>query len=217
MPSVNARRAFGAFLFISSLSAASSGVARADPPAPVSSAARPVTPTPAPAIVISPAPADAKRAAQPSIAAPHNAPAPPAVEVGLPAPTPRSPERPALDRKADTRRWLIVGGASATALGVVMGTAFAILSENKRAERDRQIDATRGCQGLACEPYNAPERARGGFLTGALVSFIAAGALGAGTLTYSLVTRPKRSRVGAASATVSIGPGGAAARVGISW
>lgn len=204
MPSVNAGRAFGAFLFISSLSAGSSSLARAEP-------------IPSTSPTSTPAPVESRPAAQPVVVATRAVPVAAVVDVGPTTTAARSPEPRPVDRKADTRRWMIVSGAAATTLGVVMGTAFAILSESKRAERDKQIDATRGCQGLACEPYNAPERSRGAFLTGALVSFLAAGAIGAGTLTYSLVTRPKKSRMGAASATVSIGPEGAAARVGITW
>ena len=209
MPSVNARRAFGAFLFMSSSIVASTGVARADPPARAPAAALPVA--------TAPAPAAPKRAEQPTRVATRDVGVGPVADGRAAAPAERTPERPAADRKADPRRWMIVGGASATALGVVMGTAFTILSEDKRVDRDRQIVATGGCQGLACEPYNAPERARGAFLTGALVSFLAVGAIGAGTLTYALVARPKKSTPRAASAAVSVGPGGAAARVGISW
>jgi hypothetical protein len=121
-----------------------------------------------------------------------------------------------VDRSDGPKRWIVVGGVAATAVGAAMGAGFAIASEVKRQERDEQIVATLGCRNLACEPYNAPERARGGFLTASLVSFLAAGAIGAGTLTYSLVTRTKTSS-GAASATVSAGPGGVSGVVGITW
>jgi hypothetical protein len=97
-----------------------------------------------------------------------------------------------------------------------MGAGFAIASEVNRHERDEHDAATRGCHGGACEEYNVPERARGHFLTASLVSFLAAGAIGAGTLTYSLVTRAKETK-GGVTATVSAGPGGVAGRVGITW
>jgi hypothetical protein len=195
---------------MSSSIAASSGVARADPPAPAPAAATPVAAT---------TPVAAKRAEQPTLVATRDVRVGPVADAGATTPAAKAPDRVVTDKAADRRRWMIVGGASATALGIVMGTAFTILSEDQRAERDRQIVATHGCQGLACEPYNAPERARGAFLTGALVSFLAAGAVGAGTLTYALVTRPKKSapHAATATATVSAGPGGAAARVGINW
>jgi hypothetical protein len=111
---------------------------------------------------------------------------------------------------------IVIAGIATTAVGVAMGAGFAIASEVKRQERDEQIVATLGCRNLACEPYNAPERARGGFLTASLVSFLAAGAIGAGTLTYSLVTRTKKS-TGATSATVSAGLGGIAGAMRITW
>jgi hypothetical protein len=113
---------------------------------------------------------------------------------------------------------IVIAGIVTTAVGVALGTGFAIASEVKRQERDgHQIILLSGCRDhLACEPYNAPERARGGFLTASLVSFLAAGAIGAGTLTYSLVTRT-RSSSGATSATVSAGPGGVSGVVGITW
>jgi hypothetical protein len=99
-----------------------------------------------------------------------------------------------------------------------MGAGFAIASEVKRQERDEhQIFLTSGCRDhLACEPYNAPERARTSFVNASLVSFLAAGAIGAGTLTYSLATRTKKS-TGATSATVSAGPGGVSGAVKITW
>jgi hypothetical protein len=113
---------------------------------------------------------------------------------------------------------IVIAGIVTTAVGVALGTGFAIASEVKRQERDEyQVILLSGCgDHLACEPYNAPERARGGFLTASLVSFLAAGAIGAGTLTYSLVTRT-RSSSGATSATVSAGPGGVSGVVGITW
>jgi hypothetical protein len=113
-------------------------------------------------------------------------------------------------------RAIVVAGAAATALGMAMGTGFAIASEVNRHARNEQRDATRGCHGIACEPYNAPERARGHFLTASLVSFLAAGAIGAGTLTYSLVTRAQESK-GRMKATASVGAGRVAGMVEITW
>jgi tetratricopeptide (TPR) repeat protein len=140
------------------------------------------------------------------------------VEVSMVAPTRDSTVSPPVDRSDGSRRWIVVSGAAATAVGVAMGAGFAIASEVKRQERDEhQIFLTSGCRDhLACEPYNAPERARTSFVNASLVSFLAAGAIGAGTLTYSLATRTKKS-TGATSATVSAGPGGVSGAVKITW
>ena len=160
---------------------------------------------------------EARRAGYPPIAETREVAAGSIVDVSMTVPDKQSTVSGPVDRSEGSRRGIIlVGGVAATAVGVAMGAGFAIASEAKRQERDEQIGATTGCRGLACEPYNAPERARGHFLTASLVSFLAAGAIGAGTLTYSLVTRAKKSG-GAASATVSAGPGGVAGVVGMTW
>jgi hypothetical protein len=112
---------------------------------------------------------------------------------------------------------IVVAGVAVTALGAAMGAGFAIASEANRHERDEHEDLKKSdCHDVACEAYNAPERARGHFLTASFVSFLAAGAIGAGTLTYSLVTRAKKTK-GGATATVSAGPGGVAGSVKIIW
>jgi hypothetical protein len=130
-----------------------------------------------------------------------------------PAPPPAPPEKTASDPPLGA---LVIAGIATTSLGMTMGTGFAIASEVKRSERDAHIDVTRGCHGLTCEPYNAPERARASFLNVSAASFIVAGAVGAGTLTYALVTRAKKTR-SEATATVSAGPGGVAGVVSFTW
>ena len=133
-----------------------------------------------------------------------------------PASPPSSPDKTA-SAPPERMDALVIVGIATTAVGAVMGTGFIIASEAKRHERDEhQGLVTGGCRGLACEPYNAPERARARFMNASLVSFLAAGAIGAGTLTYSLVTRTKKSS-GAASAAVSVGSGGVAGAVTITW
>jgi hypothetical protein len=53
-------------------------------------------------------------------------------------------------------------------------------------------------------------------LTASLVSFLAAGAIGSGTLVYSLATRPDRAG-GQVKATASVGAGGVAGAIEFSW
>ncbi len=133
-----------------------------------------------------------------------------------PALSPAPPEKITSDPPT---RAIVVAGAAATALGVAMGTGFAVVSEVKRSERNAAWkEGPSPCYKTfaECEPYNRAERARGHFLTASLVSFLAAGAIGAGTLTYSLVTRAKKTK-GEATATVSAGPGGVAGMVRWTW
>jgi hypothetical protein len=159
---------------------------------------------------------EARRRGSPSITETRDVAAGAIVEVSLVALPRRAPEPLPVNRSDGPQKWIVVTGVAATALGAAMGAGFAIASEVNRHERDEHDAATRGCHGGACEEYNVPERARGHFLTASLVSFLAAGAIGAGTLTYSLVTRAKETK-GGVTATVSAGPGGVAGRVGITW
>jgi hypothetical protein len=135
----------------------------------------------------------------------------------VPPPPPElPPAAPPQKVKSDSPTGVFVAGGIGAAVALTLGAGFAITSEVKRQERNKQIDATRGCHGLACEPYNAPERSRGAFLTASIVSFLAAGAIGAGTLTYSLVRQEGKSKR-EATATVTAGPGGAAGVVSVTW
>jgi hypothetical protein len=154
---------------------------------------------------------EARRPGYPSIAETREVRAGSVVEVSLTAPS--MIERPHDDRGGGARRWVIVTGATATGLGAAMGAGFAILSEVKRHDRDATP-----CYRYAadCGPKNALERARGGFLTASLVSFLAAGAIGSGTLVYTLATRPDKAG-GQVKATASVGAGGVAGAVELSW
>ena len=160
---------------------------------------------------------EARRLGYPLVARDREVRAGSVVEVDLTVPAAK--ESLPVDKRGGSKGWVIAGTA-ATALGVAMGTGFAILSEVKRHERDdaKKNGATSICReiGGGCEPYNAPEHARGAFLTASLVSFLAAGAIGAGTLTYSLATRTNDSR-GQVKATASLGAGRVAGAVEISW
>lgn len=127
---------------------------------------------------------------------------------------PPPPPPPPLNARNDSRARVLLAGGIVTGVALALGTGFAIASEVKRQERD---DASTRClRGPDCEPYNAPERARGGFLTASLVSFVAAGAIGSGTLVYSLMTSEDTSR-GEVKATASIGPGRVAGAIEFSW
>ncbi len=162
---------------------------------------------------------EARRRGYPPIAETREVAAGAVVEVSLTVPAMRSPEPLPVDRGAGTKRWVVVTGVAATALGAALGTGFAVLSEVKRSERNAAWkEGPSPCYKTyaECEPYNRAEGARGGFLTASLVSFLAAGAIGAGTLTYSLVTRAKKTK-GEATATVSAGPGGVAGMVRWTW
>jgi hypothetical protein len=160
---------------------------------------------------------EARRLGYPLVAKDREVRAGSVVEVDLTAPAVK--EGLPVDRRGGSRGWIIAGTA-ATALGVAMGTGFAILSEVKRHERDdaKKAGGASFCRQISdnCEPYNAPERARGAFLTASFVSFLAAGAIGAGTLTYSLATRTHDSR-GQVKATASLGAGRVAGALEISW
>ncbi len=163
---------------------------------------------------------EARRRGYPSIAETREVAAGSFVEVDLTVPAMKPVEPLPVDRSVGPKRWVVVAGTAATALGVAMGAGFAVASEVKRHERNDawKDGASWPCYNTVaeCEPYNAPERARGGFLTASLVSFLAAGAIGAGTLTYSLVTRAKESK-GRMKATASVGAGRVAGAIEISW
>jgi tetratricopeptide (TPR) repeat protein len=159
---------------------------------------------------------EARRRGYPPIVETREVAAGAVVEVSLTVPATKSPGLLPLDRSGGPQKWVVVTGVAATALGAALGAGFAIASEVNRHERNKHDAATLGCQGIACEPYNAPERARGQFLTASLVSFLAAGAIGAGTLTYTLVTRAKKTQ-GGATATVSAGPKSVAGSVAMTW
>jgi hypothetical protein len=107
---------------------------------------------------------------------------------------------------------LVGTAASIAALGATVG--FSIASENKRAERGKYRDY---CYShAACDQYNNAEDARASFGNAAITSAILAGILGAGTLTYVLVTQPKKPQT-AARANLVLGAGTAGAMVTVPW
>jgi hypothetical protein len=130
-------------------------------------------------------------------------------------PPPPEPPPPLLAEKVTSRSraGVLVVGSVATGVALAMGTGFAVASEVKRRERDGTLC---NINAASCDRQNTLERARGGFLTASLVSFLAAGAIGSGTLVYTLATRPDKAG-GQVKATASVGTGGVGGAIEISW
>jgi hypothetical protein len=151
-----------------------------------------LAPTPAPAPVVAKAP-------PPPIAPPPNA-----------APAPSSGSPPS--------KGVVIAGTAAGVAALGVGAGFMAGSLAEAGKRDIALHG-QPCGGAHAPSCSAEVRAaehhRVMLANGAFWSFVAAGALGAGTLTYVLMAPSKsKSKV---SASIAVGPGSAGATVVVPW
>jgi hypothetical protein len=124
------------------------------------------------------------------------------------------PFTPQREPPTGPRKTIILVGAVAGAVAAGAGIGFLIASENKKAERGKE---KKYCYPQPeCDRYNGAEGARATFRNASVASAIVAGVLGAGTLTYALVTQPK-SVQSAAKAELILGAGAAGGMVTVPW
>ncbi|WP_437758468.1 PEGA domain-containing protein [Sorangium sp. So ce1389] len=138
--------------------------------------------------------------------------APPAPRAEVPAPV--APE--GADTVGPQPEVLIAGGAVAGA-GVIAGVVFTIVAVAKSDEAGTQRDAlvrengpgacTRASAPAACSVLRDADDGHIRAANGAILSFAAAGAIGAGTAIYWLATRPSASQQGV-RATPAVGASG---------
>ncbi|AUX20691.1 uncharacterized protein SOCEGT47_011640 [Sorangium cellulosum] len=108
--------------------------------------------------------------------------------------------RPAEERAGGPRTAVLIGGATTAGAAAVAGVVFTVLAVTKGNDAETQRDALVRASGLAaCSRAGAPaacsnlreaDDAHIRWANGAILSFAAAGAMGAGTAIYWLVTRP---------------------------
>jgi hypothetical protein len=115
------------------------------------------------------------------------------------------------------------GGPNKTVVvvgGVVAGLAAAAgigLTVGAKVKLDERLEAEQSCKGQReCPKYDAAESVRFNFAIAAITSYIAAGVLGAGTLTYVLASPSAKSK-STARADLLLGPGTAGATVTLTW
>jgi hypothetical protein len=123
------------------------------------------------------------------------------------APGPLLPVRERKDlRPPDWSPTVLVGGASATAIGIGLGAAFTVVSNGKAADSTEQVPAlradlsnacTREITHPACVAYLDAETERRRFRDLAVVSFVTAGIAAAATVAYIVYPRaPKKPSLG---------------------
>lgn len=113
---------------------------------------------------------------------------------------------------------VVIAGAVVAAVGLGMGGAFMGLSFAKAGDLDAALKAhpcTNGNHGCTDTVVNA-DNARADFGNASFYSFIAAGVVGAATLTYVLVPRSAKDGSGT-KAAFSAGPGGVGMTMTRSW
>jgi hypothetical protein len=124
--------------------------------------------------------------------------------------TVRAPQR-------ERNKVVVIAGAAAGVAALGLGVGFMAGSFAEAGKRDAALKVHQ------CEPHTPTcvaevvraDHSRVMLANGSFWSFLAAGALGAGTLTYVLMTPSKsKSKV---SASVSVGPGSAGATVVVPW
>ena len=99
---------------------------------------------------------------------------------------------------------ILLGGTALAISGVALGIGFTVVSTGKGSdadERAEELQRTAGanaCQSLpsACDGIEGDLKARDALGNGAIISFVAAGAVGIGTVTYALLSRKPASTVG---------------------
>jgi len=111
---------------------------------------------------------------------------------------------PVAQDKASGLSPVVIGGLCATGAALGAGALFAVLSNAKASDADAQMDALaqqggpNACAGASahagCAALHATREQQYTFGNVALWSFVGAGALGAGTLIYSLVAPGRHAR-----------------------
>jgi hypothetical protein len=101
---------------------------------------------------------------------------------------------------------MLIGGAATAGAAAVAGVVFTVLAVAKGDEAESQRDAlvrengpgacTRASAPAACSDLRDADDAHIRAANGAILSFAAAGAIGAGTAIYWLATRPSASQQG---------------------
>jgi hypothetical protein len=134
---------------------------------------------------------------------PREQPAPPAPPLRVDAPAPAL--REGADAGGPRPEVLIAGGAAAGA-GVIAGVVFTVLAVRWDSDADAHRDAlvrengpgacTRTSAPAACSNLRDADDAHIRAANGAILSFAAAGTIGAGTAIYWLATRPSASQQG---------------------
>ena len=143
---------------------------------------------------------------------------PEAKAVGAGAPVAEGAVPPA----AGPNKGLVIAGAALAAVGLGMGIGFMVKSSAKADERDRLIASASKrdmCVPLARTCHPAVGDADAAYVSNSRVStasYVAAGIIGAATLTYALFPRSSKKSEGP-SVTVVAGPGIAAVALSGSW
>jgi hypothetical protein len=130
----------------------------------------------------------------------------PAVTAKLPEATVVQPAHSAEEYAGGPRRAMLIGGAATAGAAAVAGVVFTVLAVAKGDEAESQRDAlvrengpgacTRASAPAACSDLRDADDAHIRAANGAILSFAAAGAIGAGTAIYWLATRPSASQQG---------------------
>lgn len=132
---------------------------------------------------------------------------------GDPLPPPTVVPPPPVPPGGPSKAVVVVGGVFA-GLAAVAGVGLTI---GAKSQLDARLEAEQSCKGKPeCPQYDAAESARLNFAIGAITSYIVAGVLGAGTLTYVLAS-PSAKPKSTARADLLVGPGTAGATVTVTW
>ncbi len=116
---------------------------------------------------------------------------------------------------ADKR--IVIAGAALGVVALGMGMGFAVAGNLKAAERDNSItDSCTPKSGTCTQNVYDADVAKATFAQISLASYIAAGVIGAGTLTYALFPRSPKKAAGPKASMVA-GPGIAAVTVSGTW
>jgi hypothetical protein len=115
-------------------------------------------------------------------------------------------------------RMVVIAGAALTAVGLGMGGAFMGVSFAKASDRDTALKVTPctyNSNTCSHDVANA-EAGRSVFGSASAWSFIAAGVVGAATVTYVLLPRSSKDGDGT-KAAISAGPGGVGITIARLW
>lgn len=115
---------------------------------------------------------------------------------------------------------LVIGGVAATAVAAGLGVGLAVASQSKATELHRLVpteceDPTR-CEGLDLDRYNRLAHTADMLANGSFWGFVAAGALGVGTLGIVLL-KPDQKTHGSVDAGVSVAAGPAGITIMKRW
>ena len=120
-------------------------------------------------------------------------------------------------QKSGPNKTIVLVGAIAGAVAAGAGVGFHLGAHFKREERNKAGNACMaGRTPTICPEFDSAESARVGFAIAAITSYVAAGVLGAGTLTYVLAT-PSEKPQSSARVDLLLAPQTAGAIVTVPW